>query len=279
MLKGAFAGRQLEELAPLEMARLWQDCRFADPQSAQILEAYLDRAHPSWREDLARADGEPGRRPRAASMTREQALEILGLAPGATEDDIRRAHRELMMKLHPDRGGSTYLAAKINEAKDVLLGDRVSADAARGLTALRRDPGRAAAGPGAGELRHEAQRDQRHRQDEHALARRHGLAVDGARLADRLLVLHALQALIGVALAGIARDAWLRIARMRSSCSSISSWRAFIEEGEPPLAQQEREAGKVEGKPDGRQPCWVMGGGQTPGLYGCCQTESGSRGV
>ena len=58
VLKGAFAGRQLEELTPIEMARLWQDCRFADPQSAQILEAYLDRAHPTWRDDLGRADGE-----------------------------------------------------------------------------------------------------------------------------------------------------------------------------------------------------------------------------
>jgi len=99
---------------------LWQDCRFSDPQSAQIVAAYLDRLHPTWHEDMARqsgqsADGE-GR------MTREEALEILGLASGASEDDIRRAHRELMMKLHPDRGGSTYLAAKINEAKDVLLG-------------------------------------------------------------------------------------------------------------------------------------------------------------
>ena len=122
VLKGAFAGRQLEDLAPLDMARLWQDCRFADPQSAQILEATLDRAHPSWREDLARAEGQGAPPSSGAGMTREQALQVLGLEEGASEEDIRRAHRDLMMKLHPDRGGSTYLAAKINEAKDVLLG-------------------------------------------------------------------------------------------------------------------------------------------------------------
>jgi hypothetical protein len=118
--KGLFAGRDLESLTPAEMAHLWQDCRFADPQSAQILEAYLDRAHPTWREDLARAEGldaGPG-----GSMSRAQALDVLGLEEGASEDDIRRAHRELMMKMHPDRGGSTFLAAKINEAKEVLLG-------------------------------------------------------------------------------------------------------------------------------------------------------------
>src|SRR5437660_8875179 len=101
VLKGFFAGRQLEDLKPVELAHLWQDCRFADPQSAQIVEAYLDRLHPNWREDMARAEGEhaPDREGR---MTREQALDILGLKPGASEEDIRRAHRELMMKLHPD---------------------------------------------------------------------------------------------------------------------------------------------------------------------------------
>lgn len=120
VLKGFFAGRDLETLTPAEMAHLWQDCRFADPQSAQILEAYLDRAHPTWRDDMARAEGE--HTDATGQMTRAQALDILGLQEGASDDDIRRAHRDLMMKMHPDRGGSTFLAAKINEAKDVLLG-------------------------------------------------------------------------------------------------------------------------------------------------------------
>src|SRR6476619_2874441 len=90
VLKGFFAGRDLESLAPVELAHLWQDCRFADPQSAQILETYRDHAHPSWREDMARSDSE---RTAGGTMTREQALDILGLGHGATEDDIRRAHR------------------------------------------------------------------------------------------------------------------------------------------------------------------------------------------
>lgn len=119
ILQGVFAGRPIEHLAPAELAVLWRDCRFADPASAKLIEAYLDRAHPSWREDMARAEGETGA---GGIMTRDVALEILGLKVGASEADIRRAHRELIMKLHPDHGGSDYLAAKINEAKDTLLG-------------------------------------------------------------------------------------------------------------------------------------------------------------
>ncbi|MEM8972514.1 MAG: DnaJ domain-containing protein [Pseudomonadota bacterium] len=119
VLKGVFAGRDIESMAPAELALLWQDCRFEDPQSAQLLEAYLDRIHPTWREDMARAEGEDGA---GGRMTIEEARDILGVKSNATHDDIRRAHRELMKKLHPDRGGSSYLATKINEAKDLLLG-------------------------------------------------------------------------------------------------------------------------------------------------------------
>ena len=122
--KGVFEGRRLDAMAPAELALLWQDCRFDDPPSARLVEAYLDHVHPTWREDLARAEEEPGV---GGKMGPDEAYEILGLEPGATADDIRRAHRELMVKLHPDKGGSSYLAAKVNEAKDLLL-ERASGD-------------------------------------------------------------------------------------------------------------------------------------------------------
>jgi len=121
VLKGFFAGRNIEDLRPVEVAHLWQDCRYSDPASAQLVEAFLDRIHPTWREDMARAEQDRPRTP-DGRMSTEEALDILGLEPGADEPAIRQAHRELMLKLHPDRGGSTYLAAKINEAKDTLLG-------------------------------------------------------------------------------------------------------------------------------------------------------------
>jgi hypothetical protein len=122
VLKGIFKGREIESLKPAELALLWQDCRLTDVQSAQVVEAYLDRIHPTWREDVARGEREMASGP-DGRMTAEEAHRILGLERGASAEEVRRAHRELMLKLHPDRGGSTYLAAKINEAKDVLLGE------------------------------------------------------------------------------------------------------------------------------------------------------------
>ncbi|HUS96404.1 MAG TPA: DnaJ domain-containing protein [Hyphomicrobiaceae bacterium] len=117
--KGVFAGRDIEGMAPAELALLWQDCRFEDPQSAQLVEAYLDNIHPSWREDMTRAEAETGA---GGKLTVQEAREILGVSLDATASEIRQAHRELMKKFHPDRGGSAYLATKINEAKEILLG-------------------------------------------------------------------------------------------------------------------------------------------------------------
>jgi DnaJ-domain-containing protein 1 len=92
---------------------------------AALMEAYLDWRLPGWRDD-GKAQAEPagaGRaRPHANRMSAEEARAVLGIAPDASEEDIRQAHRRLMMKMHPDQGGSTYLAARINEAKEVLLG-------------------------------------------------------------------------------------------------------------------------------------------------------------
>lgn len=128
VLEGRFTGRRLEDLAPEQLVELWRDCRAADAQSAAVLEAYLDRTlGQDWRVAAGAGGGGEaggGAGPAAAGgpMTREEAYDILGLEPGADAEQIRQAHRHLMQKVHPDHGGSNYLAAKINQAKDLLLG-------------------------------------------------------------------------------------------------------------------------------------------------------------
>jgi hypothetical protein len=112
---GQFAGRDLATLTLSELLALLQECQVADVDSVALLEAWLDRAHPDWR-------SEPAAEPRSGAMTRAEALEILGLAEGADEDAIRAAHRRLMRSAHPDQGGSAWLAARINAARDFLLG-------------------------------------------------------------------------------------------------------------------------------------------------------------
>lgn len=122
VLEGEYRGRRLSEMGLDQLLDLLRACRSQDAQSAAVLEAYLDRTHgDTWREggENAGATVPPGE----SRMTREEALAILGLKEGVTHEQIRDAHRRLMQKLHPDRGGSDYLAAKINQAKRLLLGD------------------------------------------------------------------------------------------------------------------------------------------------------------
>ncbi len=122
--RGAYAGRELDSMGLPELLDLLAGCA-EDEDSVRVLEAYLDRVHgPEWRGDGAADEETRGRSAGGwgAAMTVPEALEILGLEPGADEEAIKEAHHRLMAKIHPDRGGSTYLAAKLNQAKDLLLG-------------------------------------------------------------------------------------------------------------------------------------------------------------
>jgi DnaJ domain len=119
IVAGPDAGRSLDEF---DLAQLVAMIPSFDAESVALLESYLDRRFPAWREDAERnAAGGQRRAPAGGKMTTEEAYQILGLQPGAGRDEIGRAHRALMKKLHPDQGGSTYLAARVNEAKDTLL--------------------------------------------------------------------------------------------------------------------------------------------------------------
>ena len=124
VLAGPFRGRHLENLGLTELLALLEYCRGEDEESTSLLEAYLDNTHGNtWRGENHNKHEQPGQSFRDGSMDRREALEILGLQPDADKQEIIEAHRRLMQKLHPDRGGSNYLASKLNTAKDVLLGN------------------------------------------------------------------------------------------------------------------------------------------------------------
>jgi hypothetical protein len=119
ILAGPYAGRHLGEF---DLPQLTAMAASFDAESVALLESYLDRRFPAWRQDAqGDAAGRQSRPAASGKMTDEEAYQILGLQPGAGRDEIGRAHRALMKKLHPDQGGSTYLAARVNEAKEVLL--------------------------------------------------------------------------------------------------------------------------------------------------------------
>jgi len=119
IVAGPDAGRSLDDFDLRQLAAMMAGF---DAESCALLEGYLDRRFPAWRQN-AQGDPAGGRShtPSGSKMTNEEAYQILGLQPGASRDEIGRAHRGLMKKLHPDQGGSTYLAARVNEAKDTLL--------------------------------------------------------------------------------------------------------------------------------------------------------------
>ncbi|MDP5071583.1 MAG: molecular chaperone DnaJ [Congregibacter sp.] len=116
VLQGPFKDWLLEEMNREQLDTLQQYCQANDTESAQLLDGYLEQRFKD-----TNGQGASSEVPQGGDMSRKEALDILGLGENADEDAIVSAHRKLMQKLHPDRGGSDYLAAKINQAKDLLL--------------------------------------------------------------------------------------------------------------------------------------------------------------
>ena len=125
VLAGPDEGKSLDQMTRPECESVYRLCLRDDPEGARLLEAYLDRRFAGWRsagqgDHNTRTRGS-GRTRRAGVMSEDEAYEVLGLQNGASRDEVVRSHRSLMKKLHPDHGGSTDLAARVNEAKDVLM--------------------------------------------------------------------------------------------------------------------------------------------------------------
>jgi hypothetical protein len=125
VIAGRFKGADLMDLGEYDTRELLAEVA-GDPDSLALLETWLDKNRAGWREYFAEQDGAAAGGTSSGSGARRvdpeaEAYDVLGLEPGATAEDIREAHRNLMKRVHPDQGGSTYLASKINEAKDRLL--------------------------------------------------------------------------------------------------------------------------------------------------------------
>jgi hypothetical protein len=134
VLAPPWTGRRLSDLDVQELQELLKTCRAVPDQSATLLEAYLDHAYPDWRTaegEPAAGDGPASHRPSSGTMTPDEARAVLGVGRDASDADVRAAHRRLMKISHPDLGGTDYLATKINQAKDVLLGKTGRSSGAR----------------------------------------------------------------------------------------------------------------------------------------------------
>ena len=125
VLKGSFSGRTFSELDLRSLLQLRQEVQGIDDDAVALIESYLERIYPDeWRtgDPHGRERKQTGFETDGQRMSREEAFEVLGLAEGVSSEEVVQAHRRLMQKIHPDRGGSGYLASKINRARDVLLG-------------------------------------------------------------------------------------------------------------------------------------------------------------
>jgi hypothetical protein len=121
VLKGDFAGWRLADMDRQQLEELMAYCLREDAESARLLDSYLQQRFPGEGPFGQGQAGNGGKGGGNGDMNRQEALAILGLAEGASREEIIAAHRALIQKLHPDRGGNDYLAAKINQAKDFLL--------------------------------------------------------------------------------------------------------------------------------------------------------------
>jgi len=118
--QGQYQGCTLDNLALADLINLLAECSLSDQQSVTILETYLDRRFGiEWRKH---SEANENTEVNSSQISRQEAFKILGITHTATREEIIEAHKRLMQRLHPDRGGSTYLAARINQAKDLLLG-------------------------------------------------------------------------------------------------------------------------------------------------------------
>lgn len=122
VIAGPFEGTKLAKLDRDQCSRLYQTSLDGDPDGARLLEAYFDRRFPGWRGagDRHTNTGE-SRASASGRMSEDEAYEVLGLRRGASREEIVRSHRTVMKKWHPDQGGTADLAARANEAKEVLL--------------------------------------------------------------------------------------------------------------------------------------------------------------
>lgn len=125
--EGRYAGRTLDSLTLAEALDLRAEVA-AEADSLRLLDTWLDRAHPGWGDDGSARRGGAGatERPPGAPMDRTEALRVLGLDEGADDEAIKEAYRRLMAQAHPDHGGSAWMAAKLNEAREALLGGSAS---------------------------------------------------------------------------------------------------------------------------------------------------------